>query len=505
MESMNTGIVQNRGDTPLYEEVAAHIASLVEKGTFRPGDRIPSIRALSRQVRVSVNTVKEAYGLLEDRRVIEARPQSGYYVRARLPEIPAEIPLSKPEITPSGVSHVEMIQMVLRDTLDAGLVQFGCAIPNPDLLPVEKLTRILSSECRRYPKQSVSYAVPPGCDKLRTQIAKRMVLAGCSLHPSQIVTTNGCSEAVMLALQAVCTPGGTVAVETPVYFNFLQIIEALGLRALEIPGTSTEGMSLEALRYALDHNSVQACLVITNFSNPLGALMPDQRKRELVALLANKNIPLIEDDIYGDLSFVDQRPSVAKAWDRTDNVLLCSSFSKTLAPGYRVGWIAPGRYQTRIEQLKMVINIASPAPTQLAVAEFLANGGYEHYLRTVRRIYARNLAQMGDAIGRFFPEGTRVSRPSGGFSLWVELPEEVDTLRLYSRALKEGITLAPGQLFSASGKYGNFVRVNAAFWSERFEPYLVTLGRLANELATRPIGRGGEINPFWGSEPDRPR
>jgi len=476
--------------TPLYQAVAERLADLVAQGTYGPGERLPSIRTLSRQLRVSVNTVKEAYGTLEDRRLVEARPQSGYYVAARLPQVPDPPEVDMMDLGPTGVSIAELSAMIMRDTLNPRLLQFGCAIPNPELLPVTKLNRMLSREARLRPIESVSYSMPPGCPRLREQIARRLVAAGCTLRPDQLVTTSGCGEAALLALRAICKPGDTVAIETPVYFNFLQLIQDLGLRALEIPSSPADGMSLPALRYALDNNPVQACLVISNFNNPLGGLMPDAAKQELVELLERRGIPLIEDDIYGDLSFSDSRPSVAKAWDRTGNVLLCSSFTKTLAPGYRVGWIAPGRFQAQIERLKMVVNIASASAPQLAIAEFLANGGYDHHLRAIRRTYASKVAQMGEAIGRHFPAGTRVTRPGGGFALWVEMPEEVDSLRLYSRALRAGITLAPGPLFSATGRYRNYVRLNAAFWSPEVEPAVATLGRLASALAN---GSGGDI------------
>ncbi len=469
---------------PLYEEVASRISTLVEEGTFRPGERVPSIRNLSRQMQVSINTVKEAYGFLEDRRILEARPQSGYYVCPRLPALPREPVVSEPMLQPAGVSVGELTQMIMRDILNPRLIQLGAAIPNPEHLPVTRLNRMLSIQARRFGVQSVSYAIPPGCERLRKEVARRMLGAGCALRPDDILTTTGCMEAVLLALKAVCKPGDTVAIETPAYYNFLQLIQELGLRALEIPASPSEGMSLEALGYALDHTPVHACVMISNFNNPLGSQMPDEKKKELVALLAHHEIPLIEDDIYGDLAFSDERPSVAKAYDRKGLVLLCSSFSKTLAPGYRVGWIAAGRYRAQVEKLKLVTNIASATPTQLAVAEFLANGGYDRHLRSIRRDYARKAALMGEAIGRFFPEGTRVSRPKGGFSLWVEMPEMVDSLELYGKAVKEGMTIAPGPIFSASGKYRNFVRLNAAFWSERVEGSIEVLGRLARELSS---------------------
>lgn len=476
METKNTG---NRLKTPLYEEVASQVARLIEEGTFGPGARVPSVRALSRQLKVSINTVMEAYGLLEDRGLIEARPQSGYYVRASFAGIPAEPGMSRPPLSPSRVSIKELARMIMRDTRDTGLVPLGAAIPDPEHLPIDRLNRMLSTEARRHRIQSVSYEISPGCEKLRVQVARRMVSAGCTLTPDEIVTTCGCMEAVNLALLALCRPGDTVAIESPSYYNFLQALELHGLKALEIPTHPRDGMSLDALRYALEHNTIRACLVCTNFSNPLGSLMPDDKKRELVELLAAHGIPLIEDDLNGDLSFSRERPRVAKSYDKNGLVLLCSSFSKTLAPGYRVGWISPGRFQSEIERLKGILTIADATPPQLAIAEFLANGGYDHHLRSLRRIHARQMCLMGQAVGRYFPKETRVTCPVGGFVLWVEFPAYVNSLILYEQALKAGITIAPGPVFSAKQKYRNCIRLNAGYWSERIERAIETLGQLA--------------------------
>jgi len=323
--------------------------------------------------------------------------------------------------------------------------------------------------------------MPPGCERLRTQIAKRSILAGFSVRPDQVLITSGCVEAVLLALRATCRAGDTIAVESPFYFNFLQLVAEMGLKALEIPSTMKEGISIEALRYAIEQNRISACLVIPNFGNPLGNLMPDERKKELVDLLAEHNIPLIEDDIYGDLVFGNERPVAAKAFDRKGLVIYCSSFSKTIAPGYRVGWTIGGRFQGEMERLKMMINLATASPTQLALAEFLATGGYDHHLRTIRRIYARNISVMTDLIARHFPAGTSMSRPRGGFILWVEMPSRTDSLALYQRAAEEGISITPGPLFSLSGKFGNYIRLSAAYFDEKVERAIEALGRLAGE------------------------
>ncbi len=468
----------------LYEEVAGRISLMIDQGAYQGGERIPSVRSLSRQFKVSISTVLEAYTYLEDRGVITARPQSGYYVNARRPAEPsAPEDISRPAIAPLCVSHSALSLSILQAASRPGIIPLGAAIPNPELLPIERLNRMLSSAVRTHGVKSVSYDMPPGCKELRVQIARRSLAMGCSLIPEEIVTSSGCVEAVQLALRAVCRPGDIVAVESPTYYNFLLLLEKLNIRALEIPCHPLAGLSLDALRYALEYNRISACLFNLSFNNPLGSLMPDAKKRELVELLAACDVPLIEDDIYGDLPHArEERPKTAKSFDDRGLVLLCSSFSKTLAPGYRVGWLAPGRYQAEVEQLKSIWNISSVTPTQLAVAEFLANGGYDRHLRKIRRTYASQTARMAEAVGRYFPEGTRISRPEGGFVLWVELPRGCDSLWLYGQAMRRGISIAPGPIFSATARYTNCIRLNAAFWSNKVEGAIEELGRLATEL-----------------------
>jgi DNA-binding transcriptional MocR family regulator len=466
---------------PLYRRVAARIDELIQEGTFRAGERIPSIRELIKRMGVSLATVLAAYGLLEDQGIIEARPQSGYYVRQRLTSISVSTTQELPSaaVTPTPLSIGNICAMLMGDPHNKDHAPLGSAIPNPDLLPIEKLTSAFRSSLSRHKLQSAVYDSRPGHKGLRVQIARRAMAAGCLLSPDDIVTTHGGTEAVNLCLRALCSPGDRVAVESPTFYGFLQIIESLGLQAVEIPTHADRGISLDALAYSIEHTGVSACLLVTNFNNPLGSCISEDRKKRLVELLATRDIPLIEDDVYGDLSFDGDRPGVAKAFDKKGLVLLCSSFSKTIAPGYRVGWVAAGRFQSKIERLKVLSNLATSTPTQLAVAEFLSSGGYDRHLRKIRRVYKRQAMEMAEAVSRYFPEGTRIMRPSGGYVLWVELPKHVDSLKLYQTALNSGITIAPGPIFSAKQKFLNFIRLNAGFWSERIEKAIVALGRQA--------------------------
>lgn len=465
----------------LYENIANDISSLIDQGTFRPGERIPSVRQLSRQRKISITTALQAYLTLEDRGLIEARPQSGYYVRARLPAVLPEPEESTPGSDPSQVSMRELVMMVLRDTLNPNLVQLGAAIPHPDLVATDKLNRMLSSVAREAGVASGMYFIPPGSETLRIQIAQRAVAAGCLLAPGDIVITSGCLEAIGLCLRAICRPGDTVAIESPTYFGLLQALESLELRALEIPTHPRDGISLGALRFAIEHNPIRACLLLPNFNNPLGSLMPEDNKKELAELLAEHDIPLIEGDTSGEIYFSGERPTNVKAYDRKGLVMLCSSFSKVLSPGYRVGWAAPGRYKATVEWLKYTTSIATNTLAQLTIARFLDSGGYDHHLRNIRRVYARHMAQMSQEVMRYFPSGTRVTRPNGGFVLWVQLPERVDSLRLYRQALEAGITLAPGHIFSASNQYRNFIRLNAAFWSDEARRAIQRLAELMGQ------------------------
>jgi len=463
--------------------------ALIESGAYKPGERLPSIREMSRHMRVSINTVKTAYDLLEMNRRIAPRPQSGYYVRGPLPEIPSEPPIRLEALVPTEPTIDEIAAQVHRDVDRTDLVRLGAAVPNPQALPSARLARLLAREAQARPSQSAEYQIGIGEQRLREQIAKLLLEGGSVVAPSEVVITTGCQEAVTHALLALCEPGDTVAIESPTYFSFIRMLERLRLNAIEIPGSSSEGISLEALEYALDHQRVRACLFTPNFSNPLGSLMPDENKERLARLLQSRGVPLIEDDIYGDLCHGSERPRTVKSFDDSGTVVLCSSFTKTLCPGYRVGWIVAGPYHARILQVKMALSVATPTPTQLAVGAYLASGAYPRHLRKARALYASNVARMAEAVGACFPDGTRVSRPRGGFVLWVEVPPPFDSLRLYEEARKRGISVAPGSIFSLTGKFRNALRLNAAVWSPETAAGLRTVGELARE-SLRPARAG---------------
>ncbi len=470
----------------LYEQVAEDLTSAIRQGTLRGGDRMPSVRGLATQRRVSVATILQAYVRLENDGLIEVRPRSGHFVRARNLAPVAEPRSARRNLTPANVSVTPGVRALMESMRDPSVVPLGAAQVSPSLLPIRQLNRNLSAIAREMQDAGASYGDPSGLLTLRRQLSKRSVSWGLSLHENEFVVTIGAMEAIHLALRAVAKPGDAIAVETPGYFGVLQAIEQLGMRAIEVPANSRTGLDLDALEQVLRQGGVSAVLASPNVSNPLGSIMPDENKERLVRLCARHNTPLIEDDVYGDLAF-EGRPRPAAHWDKEGHVLLIGSISKTLAPGYRIGWISAGRYQERIERLKYAVTVSTPEILQMAVAEFLGSGGYDRHVRKLRSHLHAQVDLTRQAIAEAFPEGTRISSPLGGFVLWVELPNGVDAYELQSAALSEKISLAPGPIFSPRERFSNYIRLSCGFpWSERAAKAIRTLGRLTSELTQKP-------------------
>jgi DNA-binding transcriptional MocR family regulator len=473
-------------DMHRYEELAQFITALVDGGTLPPGSRVPSLRQISRQRRISLSTALQGYRLLEDRGVLEARPQSGYYV-VRRSTIALKTPaITRPPARPASVAVSGVVAKLLEHGADPRLVPLGCAIPSAELLAAGKLDRFLARAARTRGTDYNIYTAPQGDLRLRQEIARRALRHGQALQPDDITITCGCTEALSLALKAVTRPGDVIAVESPTYFGLLHAIELSNLKALELPTDAATGVDLAALDRALRSGPVAACLFASSFNNPLGCAMPAEKKTAVLDLLARHTVPLIEDDIYGDIHFADERPRPFVAFDRRDIVIYCSSFSKTVAPGYRVGWIATRKHMPRVLECKFAVTLCGAALPQAAIADFLASGGYDNHLRRIRRAFADNIDQMSRAIDRAFPAGTRVTRPEGGFVLWLELPKPLRSRELFVAALDEGICFAPGDVFSASGRYAHCLRLSCGHpWDATIERGVVRLGALARAMLAK--------------------
>jgi DNA-binding transcriptional MocR family regulator len=476
---LNLTKIADNGDF-LYNQIAERLASQMEASILKTGDKLLSLRALSKEQGISLSTAYKAYVELENQGLIEARPKSGYFVKFTSSQFPSQPAVA---LQPVDVDHAnveDMIRHVYKTLSHEGIVRLSLATPSVDLLPLAKLNKAMSEAIRRSPFSCTQYEEIQGNPTLRKQIAKQAFNWNGNINEEDVVTTQGCMEALVFCLKAVTNPGDTVAIESPVYFGIFNVMKSLGLEVLEIPVDPNSGADLEYLGSALERIPVTACLFVPNFSNPVGALMPDHRKKQLVEMLAVRQIPLIEDDIYGEMYFGKTRPRTCKSYDREGLVMLCSSVSKTLAPGYRVGWCVPGKFLERVISIKLTHTVSSATPTQAAVALFFETGRYDLHMRNLRKALHTQCLRYMQSVSEYFPAGTRVSRPQGGYVLWIELAENLNALELFDKAIAEKISIAPGQIFSTDARYSNYIRISfGAPFTREIEESIKKLGLLA--------------------------
>ncbi len=481
---------------PLYQQLAEQISTDIQTGVYPVGQKVPSVRRMSTLRGVSISTVSQAYARLEDSGWLNARPQSGYYVCSnRTPERRREqLPLSSPQEQPSEVTKSSLISNMLAQLSRPSLVNFGAAIPDASLLPQRQLQRHIQQASRFQLKQVLEYQFSPGFEGLRQQLAVRMSNAGIHCISDDIIITNGCAEAIALCLRAATNPGDLIAVESPCYYGFLQLASMMGLKLIEIPTDPETGMSMEALQLALSQWPVKLVALTARFSNPTGALMPTVKQQQLVELAQKYDVGIIEDDIYGEISFAETSAaarkqaqedgsfSAIKAFDQDGRVMYCSSFSKTLTAGLRVGWCVPGQWYQDVIDQQTFTTFSSSSLSQRAVHSYLQNSQYDRHLRQLRRQLAANLPQFVDAIERYFPAETRFSVPKGGYTLWLALPPRVNAERLYYLARERSMSLVPGSLFTNSDQFDHCIRLNIAHpWTEEIHQALMVLGELAGQ------------------------
>ena len=458
-----------------YRQLADELKRQIQNHHFAVGDKLPGLREFSEQKAVSIATALAAYRQLENDGFVEARHRSGYFVRPLYKNDKGQPPTT---LTPAVVTQQDMIMRMVRAVHAPHCINFGSALPGEMYQP-SKAIRKSSIHVAKTHQRHHRYEASAGAYELRVQIARRMAEAGYISGADNILVTNGCQEALLIALKTVTSPGHIVAVESPTFYGLLQVIESLGLKAIEIPTSPEHGISLDALAFALENWPISTCIVSPNVNNPLGYVMSDDHKKKLVSLAASRNVTLIEDDIYGDLVYAPKRPSCLLSLAPEADIIYCSSFSKSIAPDFRVGWLIGPKYRESFERTKFNLNIASSSLLQHTVADIIATGSYDRHLRRVRRDYARARDRMRTALERYFPSVTTLSSPVGGFSYWITLPDSVNTSVLAQDALKKDIAIAPGELFSASGKYKNALRLTySGDWNHRTELALKTLGEL---------------------------
>ena len=470
----------------LYVSFAARIRAMIDEGVLKPQDKIFYVRQERQKYALSISTLLRAYSLLEQDGIISSHPQSGYFVtpRKRLQQRYTS-PLAK-DINLAEIDAGKLVLTTLKSIREFGTVPLGSPFPDPQLFPLKKIHQYEKALTDDQGDWGVLSDLPPGNEMLRQQIARRYLLHNMDVSPDDIVITHGATEAITLCLQAVAKAGDVIALESPGYYALAHTVERLGMKVAEVRTEADSGIDLQALRTMIESTGIAAVILTSNFQNPLGFVMPDDKKQALVALLAEKQIPLIEDDVYNELYFGDKPPKPAKAFDEAGIVLHCSSFSKSLAPGYRVGWTNAGRYRQEVERLMFLNSLSLPSAPQIAIAKFLQRDSFEQHLKQLRHTLRSNYVLIKNVIKESFPIGTQVSEPKGGYVIWVKLPPALDALVLYRAAINNGITVAPGTIFSQKKELTHYIRLNFSHrWSVVIEQAVRDLGTLACDMLTK--------------------
>ncbi|MBE9602317.1 PLP-dependent aminotransferase family protein [Pedobacter sp. MC2016-24] len=461
----------------LYRKIANTIEGQIASETLKIGDKLPSIRTVQKIYEVSLNTVKQAFLELESKSLIESRPKSGYYVSRSFSRRLAVPSVSTPKLSEKAYQPEDLISRVFDTLSDSSITKFSLGVADNSMVPIAKLNKSMLKVLRSMSDSGTAYEPVQGSVNLRRNISKWSFVWGGQLVEDDIVTTSGALNSIFNCLLAVTQPGDCIAIESPIYFGILQMIQSLGLKIIELPTNPITGIEIEALKKVLP--KIKVCLLVSNFNNPLGSCMPDEHKKEVVRMLAARHIPLIEDDLYGDLYFGTSRPAPCKLYDEEGLVMWCGSFSKTLAPGYRVGWVAPGKFKDKIIRQKMLQTISNPPLQAEAIADFLEHGRYDHHLRTLRSKLYSNCLQYQRAVEDYFPECTKISKPQGGFVLWLELDQGIDTAALYETAIKHKISFAPGRMFTQHNQFNNCMRLNFGLkWDKQLDFDLKKLGQI---------------------------
>lgn len=481
---------------PKYQSLAEHYRSAIQAGSLRPGQRMPSLRELMRQHSVSLSTSMQICRLLESEGWLEARPRSGYFVCA--PASSHLAPVNDPPMQRApdpaqyvGI-HAKVSEFLALGRLQRFKTNLSVARCAPELYPAAALQQAALRSLRQHPDQLVRAAPPQGSLEFREVLAQRGLAAGMRLSAADIQVTNGCTEALNLALRAVANPGDTIAVESPTFYGLLQTLESLGLKALEIPTSPRTGISVDAVELALRNApGIKAVVVVPYLQNPTGSIMPSAHKQALLRLCQQHNVALVEDDTYSalvDEAVLREEPLRAiKSWDDSGHVVYCASLHKCLAPGLRLGWVSAGRWQARVEMLKFAASRSNERLGQMAAASFIGSAAYDRYLRRLRATLATQRTQTAQAVARYFPAGTKLTVPRGGLSLWVELPEGLSATALFHAALAENMVIAPGTIFTNSQRFDSHLRINVGWpFTPEVEQAFARLGQLVDTLVAPP-------------------
>lgn len=440
------------------EQLAHSLKLLIENGTWKAHEKLPSLRQQVEQSGLSLITVMNAYQELEAQGLIYSKEKSGYFVVEQSSDHPTTL-----HVINETVEINSVVFKYLKSTQSEHIIPLGSAFPNSQLLYSAKLIQTLGQLARQRRSYEQTPSLPPGNYQLRKIIAQKYAMQGIPTDPSDIVITSGGLDALNLSLQALTQAGDYILLQQTIFYGAWQAAERLGLKVITIPEHPEHGIDLEAFEHAILKYPIKVCLMMLNGQNPIGFTVSDEIKLKLAKLLNQYQIYLIEDDVYEELYYDQKKPLSMKYFDQQNWVLHCSSFSKTLGAGFRIGWVYAGKFSEHIQHTQLMSTLSVNSFIQNALVEYLSHRHYEKHLKTLRSTLQRYKKQYFNYLKTHLPEQCHVNYYPSGYFLWIELPEQVDSNEIYQHMLEHSVSVAPSSLFNISNQQNHFIRMNCSF------------------------------------------
>ncbi len=441
------------------EQLALSLKHLIETGTWKLHEKLPSLRQQAETSGFSLITVMNAYQELEAQGLIYSKEKLGYFVA----DNPLQTALAKKVVLNEKIEINSLVFRYLKSIQSEKIVPLGSAFPNSQLLYSPKLMQTLAQQAKHRISYEQTPSLPPGNYELRKQIAQRYCMQGIPTDPSDIVITSGGLDALNLSLKAMTQMGDYILLQETIFYGAWQAAENLGLKVITIPEHPEHGLDLEAFKKAITSYPIKVCLLMLNSHNPIGFTVNEDIKFELAKLLHEHEIYLIEDDVYEELYYDQKKPLSMKYYDQQNLVLHCSSFSKTLGAGFRVGWVYAGKFSEHIQHVQLMSTISVNSFIQNALADYLTHRHYEKHLKNLRNTLKRLKNQYYQYLIKKLPEDCQVSYYPSGYFLWITLPQHIDSSRIYEKMILNDIGVAPSILFYRKNKKQNHIRINCSF------------------------------------------
>jgi len=451
-----------RDGRPVYRQIAEQILREIEAGELDGGARLPPIRDLARRLKVNRDTVALAYDALATAGHVESSVGRGTFVRPAFAAAGRARELCPPDFSPLTEKLIDFERARPRFGSAANAVPMHSLVPDPTLYPADGFRRVLSRALQQGGPELLLYGGPQGHRRLREVLAERLRDAAIDVDADGVVLCHGASQGIHLATRLFAEAGDAVALEEPTYNNVLAVMRGLGLRTVPVP-MREDGLDLAALERILERPEVKLLYAIPTFHNPTGITTSLAHRRALLEIAARCGKPVLEDAYEMDLRLSGRAVPSLAALDAAGLVVHLFSFSKSLFPGARVGAIsARGRVVEALLALKQATDLSDSMLLQAALAEFVADGSYDRHLRKLRRILRGRRDALLEALAEEMPDGVCWTLPEGGYQVWVELPEGLDTDDLLADAVGAGVLFAPGFQFNHDGRASRCLRLTFA-------------------------------------------